>query len=151
MHEDGVIQGLTVTVDPKRVGLPVTAIVLLKVMPNHARTPDLSLRWSRIRKLEAMPEVEFVAHLAGEFDLLVLVRVRDNEHLSTFVSQDIRGVRGNREHQDVARPRRGARALGRAAAVETPGGDSGDPVDDLSASAQGCSSTLIARRSSIAR
>jgi DNA-binding Lrp family transcriptional regulator len=94
MHEDGVIQALTVTVDPKLVGLPVTAIVLLKVMANHARTPDLSLRASRIRKLEAMPEVEFVAHLAGEFDLLVLVRVRDNEHLSTFVSQDIRGVRG---------------------------------------------------------
>jgi DNA-binding Lrp family transcriptional regulator len=41
-----------------------------------------------------MPEVEFVAHLAGEFDLLILLRLRDNEHVSTFVSEDIRGVRG---------------------------------------------------------
>ena len=101
MHEDGVILGLAVTVDPKRVGLPVTAIVLLKTMPNHSRTPDLSLRWSRIRKLEAMPEVAFVAHLAGEFDLLVLLRLRDNEHLSTFVSEDIRGGAGNREHRTL--------------------------------------------------
>ena len=94
MREDGVIQALTVAVDPRRVGLHVTAIVMLKLMPNHSRTPDPTIRVSRIRMLEAMPEVEFVAQLTGEFDLLVLLRLRDNEHLSTFVTQEIPRVRG---------------------------------------------------------
>jgi DNA-binding Lrp family transcriptional regulator len=94
MREEGVIQALTVAVDPRRVGLPVTAIVLLRTTPDPSRKPDPSRRWSRIPILEAMPEVEFVADLAGEFDLLVLLRLRDNEHLSEFVSVDIRRVPG---------------------------------------------------------
>ena len=67
-----------------------------------------------------MPEVEFVAHLAGEFDLLVLVRVRDNEHLSTFVSQDICGVRGIAGTRTLLVLDEAPGPLARAAAVETP-------------------------------
>ncbi len=39
---------------------------------------------------EEMDEVEYAADLAGEFDLLLLVRLRDAEHLQRFVTEELR-------------------------------------------------------------
>jgi DNA-binding Lrp family transcriptional regulator len=41
-----------------------------------------------------MPEVEFAADLAGEFDLMLLARFRDNDHLRAFLQRDLRRVAG---------------------------------------------------------
>lgn len=85
LREEGVIHSLTVTVDPKRVGLNVTAVVLLR------STTDVWKPWSSLAPLiEEMPEVEFAADLAGEFDLLLLVRLRDAEHLQRFITDELR-------------------------------------------------------------
>jgi DNA-binding Lrp family transcriptional regulator len=95
LREDGVINSLTVTVNPKSVGLAVTAVVLLR------STTDVWKPWSSLAPLiEEMPEVEFAADIAGEFDLLLLVRLRDVEHLQHFITEELRpripGIAGTR-------------------------------------------------------
>ena len=95
LREEGVIHSLTVTVDPKRVGLTVTAVVLLR------STTDVWKPWSALAPLlEEMPEVEYAADIAGEFDILLLVRLRDVEHLQRFITDELRpripGIAGTR-------------------------------------------------------
>jgi DNA-binding Lrp family transcriptional regulator len=41
-----------------------------------------------------MPEVEFAADLAGEFDMVLLTRFRDADHLRAFLQEDLRRVPG---------------------------------------------------------
>lgn len=89
LRDERVIKDLTVSVDAKAVGLPVTAVVLLR------STPDTWNVWSSLVPLfEDMPEVELALDIAGEFDLLLLVRVRDTDHLETFINKDLRRVPG---------------------------------------------------------
>jgi DNA-binding Lrp family transcriptional regulator len=89
LRESGVIQSLTVAVDPYRVGLSIAAVVLLRA------STDSWKRWSAFAPtFEQMPEVEFAADLAGEFDMLLLARFRDAEHLRTFLQDDLRQVSG---------------------------------------------------------
>ena len=85
LREEGIIDSLTVTVNPKRVGLTVTAVVLLR------STTDVWKPWSTLAPLiKEMPEVEYAADIAGEFDLLLLVRLRDVEHLQRFITDELR-------------------------------------------------------------
>ena len=85
LREDGVIHSLTVSVNPKRVGLTVSAVVLLR------STSDEWKKWSSLVPIfEGMEEVEFAADIAGEFDLLLLVRLRDAEHLQRFITEELR-------------------------------------------------------------
>ena len=95
LREEGIIDSLTVTVNPKRVGLSVTAVVLLR------STSDYWKPWSSLAPiLEEMEEVEYAADIAGEFDLLLLVRLRDAEHLQRFITEELRpripGIAGTR-------------------------------------------------------
>jgi DNA-binding Lrp family transcriptional regulator len=85
LREEGVIEALTVTVNPKRVGLGVSAVVLIRSTPDNWKT------WSSmVPILEAMEEVEYAADLAGEVDNLLLVRLRDVEHLQRFITDELR-------------------------------------------------------------
>jgi DNA-binding Lrp family transcriptional regulator len=67
------------------VGLGVSAVVLVRSTPDNWKT------WSSLVPLiEAMDEVEYAADLAGDIDLLLLVRLRDVEHLQHFVTDGLR-------------------------------------------------------------
>ncbi|MFD5337741.1 Lrp/AsnC family transcriptional regulator [Streptomyces hawaiiensis] len=90
MRETGVIHSLTVCVDPQSVGLTLAAFLLLKTSPD-----PLKPAWTSISsQLSAIPEVEYAADIAGEFDLLILARLRDTEHLRSFIDVDVRRVPG---------------------------------------------------------
>ena len=85
LRKEGIIDSLTVTVNPKRVGLTVTAVVMLR------STTDVWKPWSALVPLiKEMPEVEYAADIAGEFDILLLVRLRDVEHLQRFITDELR-------------------------------------------------------------
>jgi len=89
LRDAGVIQSLTVSVDPYGVGLSLAAVVLLRA------STEKFWRWSDFAsKFDEMPEVEFAADLAGEFDMIVLARFRDADHLRAFVENDLRRVSG---------------------------------------------------------
>ncbi|MBB6421136.1 Lrp/AsnC family transcriptional regulator [Streptomyces sp. AK010] len=90
MRETGVIHSLTVCVDPQKVGLTISAVLLLKTSPD-----PLKPAWTSFSaQISAIPEVEYAADIAGEFDLLILARLRDTEHLRSFIDVDIRRIPG---------------------------------------------------------
>lgn len=89
LRESGVIHSLTVAVDPYQVGLTIAAVILLRT------STDVWKQWSSFAPtFDAMPEVEFAADLAGEFDMLLMARFRDADHLRAFLQDDLRRVSG---------------------------------------------------------
>ncbi len=74
---DRIIEGFETRVDPRAVGLDVTAMIFVTV--------DQS-RWREIRDfLASVPEVEFVGLGAGDFDFVVLVRTSNADTLRDVV------------------------------------------------------------------
>lgn len=86
-----VITGFTVQVDPVRAGQHASAYVTLAVEQSQ---------WQEVRKrLVEIPEVHHIALIGGEFDVIVLVRARDNRDLRRVVLESIQSipaVRGTR-------------------------------------------------------
>lgn len=86
MTDDGVILGYRVVTDPVRAGLHSSAYVALSVDQSN---------WQQIRaSLDHLPEVEHVALVGGDFDVLVLVRAHDNRDLRRVVLEEIQAVPG---------------------------------------------------------
>ncbi|MGH3343019.1 MAG: Lrp/AsnC family transcriptional regulator [Carbonactinosporaceae bacterium] len=88
---DGVIRGFTVQVDPAKIGLGTSAYITVKIEQNSWRS-----FCDRVRDL---PEVEHVGLVGGEFDVVLLVRARDNIALRDLVLariQDMPEVRSTR-------------------------------------------------------
>jgi len=77
LGERGVIEGYSVRVDHRAVGLEVTALILL--------TADQG-RWRELMaKLLEFPEIEFVGIATGDFDVAVLVRTTTTDALRDVV------------------------------------------------------------------
>lgn len=84
LRRDGTIRGFSARVDPARVGLSVAALVLLSA-GRH-----VSVDWRPLRaKLARMPQVEYAAFITGEHDVLLLVRVADQEEFRRFVLEEL--------------------------------------------------------------
>jgi Transcriptional regulators len=73
-------------VNPKALGLVVTADIWIEVVPGQLR---------RVAKnLAALPEVSYVAYSTGERDLSIQVYARDNDQLHHFVSEVVGNIPG---------------------------------------------------------
>lgn len=86
LRESGVLTGFTAVVDPTKLGLSTSAYVTLTVRQNSWR--DLKEHLRRIR------EVEHMALVGGEFDVILLVRALDNEHLRRVVLDQLQEIPG---------------------------------------------------------
>ncbi|HEY3879105.1 MAG TPA: Lrp/AsnC family transcriptional regulator [Trebonia sp.] len=88
LEQDGVITGYAALIDPVRYGYALSAYVYLDIAQRS---------WKSVRgQLLGMPEVDHVALLSGEHDILVRVRARDAVSLRDVVLtrlQDIPEVR----------------------------------------------------------
>ncbi|MBV8301459.1 MAG: Lrp/AsnC family transcriptional regulator [Candidatus Dormibacteraeota bacterium] len=77
LRTEGVIEGFSARIDPAKVGLGLTAFVLVS-----GRQPA----WRTLRQeLARMPEVEYCAFTTGEYDALLLVRVPDVQTLRDVI------------------------------------------------------------------
>jgi len=77
LERSGVITGYTATIDPQRYGYGVSAYVFLKISQQS---------WKSMRqRILAIPEVEQAALVAGEHDIVLLVRTRDAASLRDLV------------------------------------------------------------------
>jgi DNA-binding Lrp family transcriptional regulator len=86
LRKSGVIRGFRADVDPVASGLGTSAYVTLNL-----RQAD----WRRIREqLQALPGVAHIGLVGGEFDVILLVRARDNEDLRRLVLDEIQGMEG---------------------------------------------------------
>ncbi len=80
LRRAGVIRGFWVALDPATVGLAVTAFVRLRLRYKENMERDYAL-------VAQMPEVEEIHVVAGDYDLLVKVRGRDNSHVLALVQR----------------------------------------------------------------
>lgn len=86
LRDNEVLTGFTATVDPVARGLGTTAYVTLNVEQRD---------WRRIRtELARLPGIEHIALVGGEFDVIILVRARDNLALRSLVLDDIHNIDG---------------------------------------------------------
>jgi DNA-binding Lrp family transcriptional regulator len=86
LRATGVIRGYRADVDPVLSGLGTSAYVTLNV-----RQPD----WRHVReRLQAMPGIVHIALVGGEFDVIMLVRARDNADLRRLVLDEIQDMEG---------------------------------------------------------
>ena len=86
LRELGVIRGFRADVDPVASGLGTSAYVTLNI-----RQAD----WRDIReRLRALPGIAHIGLVGGEFDVVLLVRARDNGDLRRLVLDEIQGMPG---------------------------------------------------------
>jgi len=80
LRREGVIRGFWVALEPEKVGLAVTAFVRLRLRYKENMERDYAA-------VAEMPEVEEIHVVAGDYDLLVKVRGRDNRHVLELVQR----------------------------------------------------------------
>lgn len=82
--ETGVITGFTAKVDSRLAGQSSSAYVTMRVEQAD---------WHELRdRLRNIPEVEHFALVGGDFDVILLVRARDNEDLRRVVLEELTSI-----------------------------------------------------------
>lgn len=93
LRNEGVVEGFTVRVDHRRLGLGITALLLVRVDQPAWRPVADALR--------ELPGAEWLAATAGEFDFVMLVRAADVAHLRAVVLDRIVEMEGVRSSETV--------------------------------------------------
>ena len=94
LEQAGVIRRFTALLDPRAVGIQVTAF--LEVFIEHPRYEE-----PFIQRILQLDEVQECHHITGEFSVLLKVRVRDMESLQKLVISQLNGAEGVRQTRTV--------------------------------------------------
>jgi DNA-binding Lrp family transcriptional regulator len=86
LRSSGVILGFRAEVSPEAVGLRTSAYVTLNLHQTEWRTVR--------QRLLQVPGVVHVALVGGEFDVVLLVRARDNADLRRVVLDEVQAIEG---------------------------------------------------------
>jgi len=89
LEQDGHITGYRALVDPASLGLGLQAFVAAEL--NHHSTASIQSFEQGVMTLQA---VRACYHVAGRFDYLLHVAVRDLEHLGHLIKYDIAAIPG---------------------------------------------------------
>jgi Lrp/AsnC family transcriptional regulator len=89
LEDDGVIRAKVALLDPEKLGLGLTAFVLIK-------TQQHSSEWycKFVAVVEEMPEVLGFWRMAGEYDYLMRVQVEDMKRYDDFYKRLVNGIPG---------------------------------------------------------
>ncbi len=89
MATQGIIKKFTVMLDYEKIGLSITAFILVSFLPN----PELSQRElaNRISKIKNVQEVYIIS---GEWDLLLKVRGKNMEEVGSLIVDHLRAIKG---------------------------------------------------------
>lgn len=91
--EEGVVTGFSAAVDPVKVGLPVTALILVNI-DQHS--------WQTLRReWQTLPGLEYIAFTSGGFDVVMVVRVADVVALRDVVLVRLQGSPHVRSTQTI--------------------------------------------------
>jgi DNA-binding Lrp family transcriptional regulator len=86
LESSGVIRGYHADIDPVLSGLATTAYVTVTLR---------QAEWRPVRdQLQGLPGVEHIGLVGGDFDVILLVRARDNADLRRIVLDEIQGMEG---------------------------------------------------------
>ncbi len=85
LEEKGVIGGYSTVVDPRAVGMSLTAFIFVRTDEpvGKAEAPDA---------MAAIPEVQELHHIAGEDCYLLKVRVRDTQSLGRLLRESLGAI-----------------------------------------------------------
>jgi DNA-binding Lrp family transcriptional regulator len=93
LRSSGVITGFGADVDPAKIGLPVTALILVNLEQRN---------WPSVHDaLGAIPGVEWSAFTSGTFDMALLVRMKDVQALRDVVLVQLHGLKFVKSSQTV--------------------------------------------------
>jgi len=93
LRGSGVITGFGADVDPAKIGLPVTALILVNLEQRN---------WPSVHDaLGAIPGVEWSAFTSGTFDMAILVRMKDVQALRDVVLVQLHGLKFVKSSQTV--------------------------------------------------
>ena len=84
----GAIEGYTAVIDMGKIGFPIKAIIRVHVSERIVKPQDF------LDALGQIPEVASADLVTGEHEAVVTVRVRDIEHLSRVLYEDMRQIPG---------------------------------------------------------
>ncbi len=93
LTDNGTITGFSARVDPMRVGLPVSALVLINVRQGLWRDLRDSLR--------ALPGVEWLGVATGRFDFILLIRSDSLDHLRDVALHELQQIEGVRSAETI--------------------------------------------------
>ena len=85
LEERGVIQGYSTLVDPRSIGLSLTAFIFVRTDEPVGRPESPHL-------MAAIPEVQEVHHIAGEDCYLLKVRIGDTQDLGRLLREKIGAI-----------------------------------------------------------
>jgi DNA-binding Lrp family transcriptional regulator len=93
LRSSGVITGFGAEVDASKIGLPVTALILVNLEQRN---------WPSVHDaLGAIPGVEWSAFTSGTFDMALLVRMKDVQALRDVVLVQLHGLKFVKSSQTV--------------------------------------------------
>lgn len=86
LEKKGVITGYIALVNPRKVGLPITAIMLIKIEPQEIRNAS--------EKLSHFNELRHLFKTTGIYDMISVVNAKDISHLNKLMDlvKYIKGV-----------------------------------------------------------
>ncbi|QKJ86183.1 Transcriptional regulator [Paramixta manurensis] len=89
LEEDGIIRARVALLDNEKLGLSLTAFMLIK-------TQQHSSLWYQqfVEVVQGMPEVMAFYRMAGEYDYLLRVQVADMKRYDAFYKRLVNGVAG---------------------------------------------------------
>lgn len=89
LEDDGYIRGKVALLEPEKLGLALTAFVLIKTQ-QHSR------EWYSqfVSVVQEMPEVLGFWRMAGEYDYLIQVQVADMKRYDEFYKRLVNGIPG---------------------------------------------------------
>lgn len=86
LQDEGVISRYMAVVDPVKAGLRSSAYVTLKLRQHS---------WRELReRLAALPEIHHIGLVGGNFDVILLVRAKDNVDLRRVVFEHLQSMPG---------------------------------------------------------
>jgi Lrp/AsnC family transcriptional regulator, leucine-responsive regulatory protein len=89
LEERGIVKGYRAVLDPIKLGYQLQAMVLITLSRHQVASID---RFEE--SIRVILEVVACYHLAGQYDYLVHLTVRDMEHLGDVIKHTIGGIQG---------------------------------------------------------
>jgi Lrp/AsnC family transcriptional regulator for asnA, asnC and gidA len=86
--ENGVISRFTVLLNPRKIGYPITGILLVKIAPDHFDEAS--------KQISALDETRQVLQNTGEYNIVAVVKARSLEHLGDL-RKTVEAIPGVRE------------------------------------------------------
>ncbi|GAA3885082.1 Lrp/AsnC family transcriptional regulator [Leifsonia kafniensis] len=84
MTDAGIITGYMAQIDPSKLGMTASAFVMIRTEQDS---------WQIVRdRVTRIPEVKHVALVAGDFDVIVLIRASDNADLRRVILTELQSI-----------------------------------------------------------